>query len=71
MSNSKNQGDPLRGRIQDYLDQNENVSIDQIYTIDVIDYLREAYPREYKRKTQFAMKNVVEKSMFVTIEYLC
>lgn len=62
MSNSK--GDPLlRGRIQDYINQNESVSIEQIYTNDVIDYLRETYPREYKRKTQFAMKNVVEKSM--------
>lgn len=70
MSNSKNQGDPLlRGRIQDYLNQNESVNIEHIYTNDVIDYLRETYPREYKRKTQFAMKNAVEKSEFFSIFY--
>jgi hypothetical protein len=57
--------DPLlRGRIKEYIDQNDNLPVDQIYTNDVIDYLKEAYPRDYKRKTQFAMKNAVEKSSY-------
>ena len=50
----------LQERIQDYLHQNSGNSI---YTSDVIEYLTEKYPRDYRRRSDFAMKNAVEKSI--------
>jgi hypothetical protein len=55
----------LRGRILTYLEMNSNLKIEQLYASDVIEYLKETYPRDYQRKTQFAMKNAVEKSIYV------